>query len=84
MNMTMWVLVVLLSGVGVAALTAWLRRRVTRRPEPIRHGRENPSSEIKAQVHDVMTTSDGTRVLLRNRKLVRPDPSEHGRRVRDA
>jgi hypothetical protein len=81
--MTTWIFGVLLVGFGAAALTTWLRRGVKRRAESIPRGHNDPSSELKAQTHDVMTTSAGTRLLLRGGRLALPEASDVARRPGD-
>jgi hypothetical protein len=83
MNMILWAFVVLLVGLAAAVLIA-LVRRGARRAEPILRGHEDSSSESKPQTHDIMTTSAGTRLLLRDGRLVVPEAKEVRRRARDA
>jgi len=85
MKMMMWAFVVLALGLGAAVLTAWFRRGIARRAESIPRGHDDASTVSKAQSHDIMTTSDGTRLLLRDGRLVVPEANEMaGRRGRDA
>ena len=76
MNTIIW-LVTLLVGIGAAILAAWLMGRSTRRAAQIRQAEDDASSaSTAAHMHDLMTTSDGTRLLLRAGRLVVPGASE--------
>jgi uncharacterized membrane protein YeaQ/YmgE (transglycosylase-associated protein family) len=67
----------LLVGVGAAILATWLTRIVTRQPEPVlRVADESSNTSNKRQTHDIMTTSDGTRLLISGGKLVVPGAKE--------
>lgn len=76
MNTTLW-LVTLLVGVAAAMLAAWLMRRGTRRAAQILRAEDDALKASRApHMHDIMTTSDGTRLLLRAGRLVVPGTSE--------
>jgi hypothetical protein len=80
----MW-LVTLLVGVAAAMLAAWLMRRGTRRAAQILRAEDDASkASIAPHTHDIMTTSDGTRLLLRAGRLVIPGASEVASQASDA
>jgi hypothetical protein len=82
--MTIWVFVMLLLGLGAAVLiTTWYTRGISRRAEANLHRRDESSSGSTPQTHDIMTTSAGTRLLLRGGRLVLPNGNEIARRPRD-
>jgi uncharacterized membrane protein YdcZ (DUF606 family) len=61
----------LIMGVSAAMLAAWLIRVVTWAPEPrLCPVDDVPRPSNRLQTHDVMTTSDGTRLLMSTGKLV--------------
>ncbi len=67
----------LLIGVGAAILAAWLARIATWPAEPILRPADDSSAASHAQhSHDLMTTSDGTRLLLSAGRLVVPGLTE--------
>jgi len=67
----------LLVGVGAAILATWLTRIVTWQAEPIlRPADDSSESSNEQQSHDVMTTSEGTRLLISAGRLVLPGPKE--------
>jgi uncharacterized membrane protein YeaQ/YmgE (transglycosylase-associated protein family) len=70
-------LLTLLTGVGTAFLATWLTRIATwpaepslRRPDDV-----SPDAGNKQQRHDMMTTGEGTRILLSQGRLVAAQPS---------
>jgi hypothetical protein len=67
----------LLIGVGAAMLATWVTRIVSWPPEPVLRP-ETVSSDVSdaRQGHDVMTTSDGTRLFISNGRLVVPAARE--------
>lgn len=62
----------LLIAVGAAMLATWLTRMAMWPPEPVLRPESEPLVANDAQGHDVMTTSDGTRLLISNGRLVVP------------
>ena len=67
----------LLVGIGAAMLATWLTRIVTWQPEPIlRSVDDSSNASNEQQMHDLMTTSDGTRLLLSAGRLVVPRAHE--------
>ena len=67
----------LLVGIGAAMLATWLTRIATWQPEPILRALDDSSnSSNEQQRHDVMTTSEGTRLLLTAGRLVVPGAHE--------
>ena len=67
----------LLVGVGAAMLATWLTRVVMWQAEPILRPADDSSDASNGQhAHDVMTTSDGTRLLLSAGRLVVPGAGE--------
>jgi len=71
----------LLVGVGTAMLATWLTRVVTWQAEPILRPTDDSSDVSNEQkTHDLMTTSDGTRLLLSAGRLVVPGAHELARR----
>ena len=67
-------LLTLLTGVGAAFLATWLMRIATWPPEPpLRRPDDTaPDTGDAQRSHDMMTTGDGTRVFLRQGRLVVP------------
>ena len=71
----------LLVGVGAAMLATWLTRVVMWQAEPILRPADDSSGVNNEQKsHDLMTTSDGTRLLLSAGRLVVPGAHELARR----
>ena len=66
----------LIIGVAAAMLAAWLLRIVMWPPEPRLRPLDSPHPHNRLLTHDVMTTSDGTRLLMSTGKLVVPVTSE--------
>ena len=67
----------LLVGIGAAGLATWITRIVTWQREPILRPADDSSDASNGQhAHDVMTTSDGTRLLLSAGRLVVPGAGE--------
>ena len=63
----------LIVGGGAALLATWLTRIATWKAEPMLRPAKEPANEGRVhQAHDLMTTSDGTRLFLRGGKLVVP------------
>jgi hypothetical protein len=62
----------LLIGVGAAMLATWVTRMLTWPPEPVLRPESGSLDGNDAQAHDVMTTSDGTRLFITNGRLVVP------------
>ena len=69
----------LLVGLSAAMLATWLTRIRTWKPEPVLRMADDASGHQQL-THDVMTTSDGTRLLLSGGKLGLPDGNEVARR----
>lgn len=67
----------LLVGVSAAILATWLTRIATWQAEAVLRPEEEPAhTDELRQAHDMMTTSDGTRLLLSSGRLVAPALSE--------
>jgi hypothetical protein len=67
----------LLIGVGAAILATWLTRIATWPAEPLLRPADDSSHASNTQhSHDLMTTSDGTRLLLSAGRLVVPGLSD--------
>lgn len=67
----------LLAGVGAAILATWVTRMVRWPPEPMLRAADDASNANNEQhTHDIMTTSDGTRRLIRDGRLVVPEARE--------
>jgi len=67
----------LIVGVSVAMLATWLTRIATWKAEPERRPvQELPQGSDIYHRHDMMTTSDGTRLLLSTGRLIAADLSE--------
>jgi uncharacterized membrane protein YeaQ/YmgE (transglycosylase-associated protein family) len=67
----------LITGVGAAMLATWLTRIVTWPPEPALRPESDSSRPSAAQdAHDLMTTSDGTRIFITEGRLVVPAARE--------
>jgi hypothetical protein len=67
----------LLVGIGAAMLATWLTRIATWQAEPIlRPADDSSEANSEQQTRDVMTTSDGTRLLLTAGRLVVPGAHE--------
>ena len=67
----------LLIGVGAAMLATWLTRIATWPAEPVLQSADYSLEPSNAQhSHDLMTTSDGTRLLLSAGRLVVPGLSD--------
>lgn len=67
----------LILGVGAAMLATWATRMLTWKAEPALRPETATANESEIRrPHDTMTTSDGTRILLRARRLVVPGLSE--------
>jgi hypothetical protein len=63
----------LIVGVSAAIFATWLRRIITWPAEPVLHPeQESRDTGEMRQPHDLMTTSDGTRILLTAGRLVAP------------
>jgi hypothetical protein len=63
----------LIVGVGAAMLATWLTRIATWAPEPALRPERDASNPSAAQLaHDLMTTSDGTRIFITEGRLVVP------------
>jgi hypothetical protein len=64
----------LIVGASAAMLATWLTRMLTWKPEPVLRMADDASRVSRALLtHDVMTTGEGTRVLLSGGKLSVPD-----------
>jgi hypothetical protein len=67
----------LLAGVGAAILATWVTRIATWPPEPnLRAADDSSNASAEQHTHDLMTTSDGTRILISARRLVVPEAKE--------
>ena len=63
----------LIMGVSAAMLATWVTRMLTWKAEPVLRPETETAHEVESRrPHDTMTTSDGTRILLRARRLVVP------------
>jgi uncharacterized membrane protein YeaQ/YmgE (transglycosylase-associated protein family) len=67
-------LLTLLTGVATAILAAWLTRIATWPPEPLlrRPDESAPLVTDEEQIHNLMTTGDGTRIFITQGRLVVP------------
>jgi len=80
MKTVVWiVLLVVLTGVGIAYLASWMRRIATSPAEPPASPPDHVSADAGADElrHELMTTSEGTRLLLRQGHLIAPVESTH-------
>jgi uncharacterized membrane protein YeaQ/YmgE (transglycosylase-associated protein family) len=67
----------LLAGVGAAILATWVTRIVIWPAEPIPRAADASSNASNEQrTHDLMTTSEGTRIFIGTRRLVVPEAKE--------
>jgi hypothetical protein len=67
----------LVVGASAAMLATWLTRIRTWKPEPVLRMPVSASTVSREQLtHDVMTTGEGTRLLLSGGKLSSPEGSE--------
>ena len=72
----------LIVGVSAAMFATWLTRVLTWKPEPLlRMPGDAPKPSHEYLPHDVMTTSEGTALLLSGGKLSVPDGSGRTRRT---
>jgi hypothetical protein len=80
MKTLVWIfLLVVLTAVGVAYLAARMRRIATAAAEPPAPPPDDASADAGADElrHELMTTSEGTRLLLRQGHLIAPVDSTH-------
>jgi hypothetical protein len=70
-------LALLLVGVAAAMLVAWWARILSWKPEPAPRVDATANARPEQLPHDVMTTGEGTRLLLSRGRLTVPDRS-HG------
>ena len=64
----------LITGVSAAMLATWVTRMLTWKAEPVLRPETETAHEVESRrPNDTMTTADGTRILLRARRLVVPD-----------
>jgi len=72
----------LIVGVSAAMLATWLIRILTWKPEPVlRMADDVPKRSHEYLTHDVMTTAEGTALLVSGGKLSVPDESGIARRT---
>lgn len=71
----------LIVGVSAAMFTTWLTRIRTWKPEPSLRTADDAKSSREQLTHDVMTTAEGTTLLLSGGKLSAPDGSRITRRT---
>lgn len=76
MNMTLWAIAALALGICAAVLTGRWRRGVARRAAAVLPVHDAAPAASKPRAHDLMTTSEGTRILLRDGKLIVPEGGE--------
>ena len=76
MTRTIWIVGPLLGAVATALATLLARRLLRRAPARLRAADDASNASTAPRTRNIMTTSDGTRILLRDGRLVVPDASE--------